>query len=196
MFLQSMLFFARFLLLISSSIFMLFPSNRSSCFLTAVPSFSLDSLYTTDLMVFQISSSVFPEISASLFFNEAWMLSLIVDFDRVGCELPEWPFALSHLPSHTEFGCGLDRNKVSTVIDSFHCSCVQKVWQITMSVVVVFDEVPVFRSWVHSRMLVDLLVLDYVLFMTNRCSVQMNSSILPLVLAFHVLDLAWIFSQS
>ena len=73
-FLLSMLFLARFLLLIKSFCSILFSSNHSSCFLTPVLSFSLDT--KTDLKAYHFSSTAPVKISASLSFNEACRLSV------------------------------------------------------------------------------------------------------------------------
>ena len=75
---------ARFLLLNSSSSVQ-FPLNQSLCFLSAMPSFFFDILYTIDLMAFHLSSSVLAGISACLSFSEAcrtsmtlWILILLI----------------------------------------------------------------------------------------------------------------------
>ena len=71
-FLQSNLFLVRFLLLISTSISMLF-----------------------------FASTVTVGIWASLLFREACKSSLTIDLDCVGCELPDLYFVFSHSPPHS-----------------------------------------------------------------------------------------------
>ena len=143
-----MFFPARFLLLNSSSCFTLFPSNQLSCFLKSVPIFSLDTLCMIDLKAFNFSSTVPTIISASLSFTKAFFVSLIL----VGLVLS---FLISFC--HSEFFASLfkfdwelDHNMISTAVCSSYHSCVQKVWQITLSNDEVVNEGPVFRSLVHS----------------------------------------------
>ena len=66
------------LLLISYSSSMLLPSNQCSCFFTAVPSFSLDSLKTINLKAFQFPSTVLAGISSSLSLSDVSGSSLIL----------------------------------------------------------------------------------------------------------------------
>ena len=86
MFLLSMLFMARWQLLISSSSSLLFPSNQSLHFLTEVLSYSFDTLYMIDLKVFHFSAIAPAGISANLF-SKVFRSSLPVDLDWVGCKL-------------------------------------------------------------------------------------------------------------
>ena len=74
----SMLFLARFLLLINFSNSLLFPSNQSSCFLTSVSNFSLDTLWRQStfllrhLVEFQLVSRIVRPA------GHPWLLILIV----------------------------------------------------------------------------------------------------------------------
>ena len=47
---------------------------------------------------------------------------------------------------------------VSTIVGASHHFCLLKIWQITLLPDDVVDEVPVFKSYVHSSAIVDLFV--------------------------------------
>ena len=155
-FLLSMLFLVRFLLLISSSSSMLFPFNQSLCFLTAVLSFSLNYLYMIDLKMFH-SSTIPAGILTSLSFSRGCRLSLtllILILLVVSFLIGILSFLILSL-THS----GLDYNRIRTAVGPSHHFYVQKVCQIILSCDTV-NKVPVFGFWMHPGVLVDLLVFD------------------------------------
>ena len=88
---------ARFLLYINSSNYMRFPLNQSSCFLTAVLNFSLDTLQTIDLKVFHFSSTIPTGISVRMPFSNACSSSLtLLIICPVSYEIPDWHFVFPH----------------------------------------------------------------------------------------------------
>ena len=95
-FLPSILYQTRFLLLISSFSSVLFPSNQSICFLTVALSFSLDTWYMVNLKAFHFSYTVPAGISACL-----QVIPYSVDLVGAGCELPDRHFAFPHSPLHS-----------------------------------------------------------------------------------------------
>ena len=160
MFLLSKLFLAQFLLLISSSSSILFPLNKFFCFFTAVLSFLLNILYTIDLKVFYFFSTVTAGISASPSFSKACRSSLIQLTLRV--------LAVNSLTGILFF----------LILCLTHSSVVDLIitWsilQLTHLLALVFrksdimllhddevNEVPVFASWLHLGVLVELSVFE------------------------------------
>ena len=165
---------------------MLFLSDQSSCFLTALSSFSLD--------IFHFYFKVPSGILAGMSFSDSCRSSLTVDFDWIGCKLPDWYFAFSHSPPHLVVNLIITWSvlQLATLIAlvfiksggshcrfmmySMKCQCLDLGW---------IQEF----LWICS-------CLKWVLEMSSWCSVRMDSSRLSLVLAFLVPALPRTFDYS